>query len=347
MPLLATALAFFFALTITDISPQTISNSDDVVTIFASASGLQNTTQYLEVTMTKDGESTDYFGWTQNNSGEWYQYKTSFDPTYFFNFLPVSSTWSGQLSAKIDTSDSGFKGPGLYLLKLAKFITTSASYSNAVGLTVNITQPVSSPSETSPSPVIDWSVGNRYELGEIFGANVKLLNFDSESLYYLKLRGGLEENTMNKMQTENSLAYFADTENWSKFPLVKTNSQGDWNGEIRGQVGEDQVEGKYKIRVRAHKKDTGTSVDSAVKEAAFFRQIAASIKLPPDEEESFLLASESADILGTNSAEVATGSPGFPDVSPPGETQGGGTTLVVAGMISLGLSAVLLYNRRS
>src|SRR3989344_2214430 len=134
----------YAALNIFNISPSVINSPDDVVTIAASASGLQNSKQYLEVAFTKEGETASYFGLTKNLSEEWYQYKSS--PTtsdlnsYFYSFTPVGGTWSGQLMAKIDISDSGFKGAGNYIVKLNKFITSSGSFSNnSVTVAVNVT----------------------------------------------------------------------------------------------------------------------------------------------------------------------------------------------------------------
>lgn len=144
----------FAALTITGLSTDTINSSDDILIINASASGLQNGKQYLEVAFTKDGESTNnYFGLTLNSSNEWYQYKSSpliSDITsYFYNFTPVNGAWVGQIQTKVDISDSGFKGPGKYNVKLLKFITSSSTSTNSLSLNVNVLPP---PTDT-PTPV--------------------------------------------------------------------------------------------------------------------------------------------------------------------------------------------------
>lgn len=149
------------AFTIYDVSPSTINSSEDIITITASASGLQNVTQYVQVGLTKEGESpSDYFGFTKNSSEEWYLYKSS--PTtsdlssYFFNFIPSGGVWSGQILAKIDIDDSGFKGAGNYALKLFKYITSSPSYSDTFTIVVNVTPaPTSTPTPTptnTPTP---------------------------------------------------------------------------------------------------------------------------------------------------------------------------------------------------
>lgn len=132
------------AITILDISPSTINSADDIVTITATASALENKTQYLEVALRKTGES-NYFGLTKNGGNEWYSYKaapTQSDLTsYFYAFTPVNGAWSGQLQAKLDITESAFKGAGSYDVKLRKYISSSPTDSNIVTLTVNVTIP--------------------------------------------------------------------------------------------------------------------------------------------------------------------------------------------------------------
>ena len=153
----------FAALTITDASPVSISSPDDIITITATASALQNTTQYLQVGLTKEGESSNYFGFTKNQSEEWFKYKSS--PTtsdlnsYFYKFTPVGGVWFGQILAKVDVDDIGYKGAGNYTIKLIKYITSSPSYSsNSATITINIAftptpAPTNTPTPTSsPTP---------------------------------------------------------------------------------------------------------------------------------------------------------------------------------------------------
>jgi hypothetical protein len=148
--ILFSIITFFFlfsspvyaALTITNISPTTVNKIDDTITISASASGLQNSAQYLQVLLTKEGE-TNYFGLTKNLKDEWNQYKSSPSSSdlasYFFTFTPINGTWFGDIQAKVDAADSGYKGPGNYTVKLAKYITSSASFStNSMAIAVNI-----------------------------------------------------------------------------------------------------------------------------------------------------------------------------------------------------------------
>lgn len=133
-----------FALTINSVSSTSINSANDILTIEASASGLSNT-QYLQAAFTKEGEASNYFGFTKNLAGDWYKYKpspTSDDLTkYFYSFVPNSGTWSGQLQVKVDLDDSGYKGSGNYLLKLFK-PTSSSKSENSIKIAVSISKPV-------------------------------------------------------------------------------------------------------------------------------------------------------------------------------------------------------------
>lgn len=151
----------FAAISMTDISSTVINSQDDIVSLTATASGLSSSTQYLQVVFTKEGEATDYLGLTGNQQGEWYKYKSSPSLSedlqiYFYSFTPVGGAWIGTISAKLDTGDSGFKGQGNYIVKLAKYITSSSpTYStNQYTLTVNIIPtPTPTPVPTStPTP---------------------------------------------------------------------------------------------------------------------------------------------------------------------------------------------------
>ena len=261
------------ALTINDVSPTTINSADDVITITATASGLSSSTQYLQAAITRDGSASNYLGLTKNLSGEWYLYKSS--PTtadlsnYFYSFTPTGSTWSGQLQAKIDINDDGFLGPGNYILKLIKYISSSGSYSNnSIAITINVASPSSQTAispPTPPSPNITLSIGNSFVLGADFTSSVKLENFDPNQSYYLKMRAGTDENTLNKAQTKNGSAYLSDTESWNKFPQISTDGSGKWEGQLTGRIGEDKSPGSYKIRLRVRRSDNDTFYDSEIK----------------------------------------------------------------------------------
>ncbi len=163
----------YSAFTINNVAPTTIKSTEDIITVSASASGLQSSSQYLQVLWTKESEAVDYFGLTRNLTDEWFVYKssptTSDLATYFYSFVPLSGNWSGQLEAKIDPADSGFKGQGNYLIKLAKYITSSPSYSNSVPVAVNIS--LLSP---TPTPVVVSKAS--YKINEVKNSGGEVLS---------------------------------------------------------------------------------------------------------------------------------------------------------------------------
>ncbi len=150
----------FAAISITSVSPTVINSQEDIISLTATASGLSSSTQYLQVVFTKEGEATNYFGLTNNQQGEWYKYKSSPSlagdlQVYFYSFTPVGGAWTGTISAKLDTGDNGFKGIGNYIIKLAKYITSSSpTYSaNQYTVTVNIAIPTPTLTPT-PTPTL-------------------------------------------------------------------------------------------------------------------------------------------------------------------------------------------------
>lgn len=302
-------VTWFFALTINSITPQVINSPDDILIVEASASGLQSNTQYLQVAMTKDGETTDYLGLTKNQNGEWFQYKSS-PPvsdlsTYFYNFTPVGGTWSGQISFKVDTTDSGFKGPGNYILKLLKYITSTVSYSAnnflvAINIASNSGTTTNPPAQTSVlTPSLDWDIGKDLKIGESFNLNLKLQNFESQGEYFLKIRGGTDENKLTKTQTKNGGSFLSDNENWSGFPIIKVDSSGKWEGILCGMISEEKDPGKYKIRVRARKKDTESFFESDLKELNFSKAPEEIISIAPP-----VVATKSSEKIATKAAVI-------------------------------------------
>lgn len=143
------------AFLVTGAEPMSISSAEQVITITASASGLSGSVQRFQVVFTKENETANYFGFTENGSGSWIKYKSEPDLSEIFSFTPNSGSWSGQLRAKIDVSDSGYKGAGNYLLKLFKYVSSPSSHdtSNSVTIAVSFPNPTPTPSP-SPSPTL-------------------------------------------------------------------------------------------------------------------------------------------------------------------------------------------------
>ncbi len=145
------------AFSLTNISPVEISTPDQIITLEASASGLSEKTQYLQAAITKAGDNPNYFGFTQNNKGDFISYKSSPDfsefSQNFFEFTPTEGSWSGKLLAKIDPADSGFIGSGNYLVKIIRYITSSSgNSSNSLNLTISYSVPPPPP-EPEPPPL--------------------------------------------------------------------------------------------------------------------------------------------------------------------------------------------------
>ncbi len=144
------------AVNLTISEPQVVS---DVVTINVSISGLSsqscpNTICYLQGMFTSLGQ-TKYFGLTQNNSGQWYEYNGSPESSYiantFFSFTPVDDGWNGSLIVKNNPDDSDYDGPGDYNLKVKRYTGNSSSSTSEESniLTIQLTTVTLTP---TPSP---------------------------------------------------------------------------------------------------------------------------------------------------------------------------------------------------
>ena len=144
----------------------TLSNPQvsDQITIDITISGATNTNCpnsrcYLQGMLTAVDQNK-YFGFTQNNSGDWYEYISEPEPEYiqssFFSLQLTDGNWSGQLKIKNNPQDPDYQGPGNYLLKVKRYTGNSSSGSFAANdLNVTLTQASPSPSPTptpTPSP---------------------------------------------------------------------------------------------------------------------------------------------------------------------------------------------------
>ncbi len=136
--------------------------SENEVTIDVSLSGLTsssclNGSCYLQAAFTSP-TPIKYFGSTKNNNDQWYEYISSPTQSYmqstFFTFQPVSGTWSGQLTLKINAESPNYKGPGAYNIKAWRYSGNSNSYAgDPATLAVNVVGPTPTPTPTpSPSP---------------------------------------------------------------------------------------------------------------------------------------------------------------------------------------------------
>lgn len=338
------------AVTINGLSAAAINSAEEVIVVSASASGLSQTTHYLQAAFTKEGEATDYFGWTRNLSGSWYQYESSPSTAdlaaYFYGFAPLSGTWSGQLAVKVDTSDSGFKGAGNYILKLAKFITSGPSYSNSLPVTINFSSAnllVTAESDAATRrPAVSAVFPEKARLGEVFRVEVTLGGFDAGEDYYVKVRAGVEAGQWTKGQTKGAAGYLADNDSWEKFPVVRTDEEGRGKGEVRFRISEDKVEGEYHVVVRLRKKGTEATVDSDLRVMKVEGKVALETKVATGEVEAAIkkAAGVTADSPFRRDLVLATQSAGRNLVT---SVSGAGTpSLLATVMIFSGLSGFLI-----
>ncbi len=316
----------FAAFQIENISPTEVTSSDQELTLFVSASNLSSSTQYFQVAITKEGNS-NYFGYTQNNSGNWNKYASSPDLSSILSFTPVGGVWNGEIKARLDAGDSGFSGPGTYQVKLLKYITASGTSSNNFPINVTFQNQVeNSPiptqaqevvKEEKTNPTVQFSIPGNLKVGEEFEISYLLQNFESGS-YFVKARIGKDASHLTLGQTNNG-EWLTDTDSWSKFP--KTDS----GGKIKVRLSPQVESGDYKIRL-SFKKGDDSPIQSTDQTANFKENPnpqSASVKATPtkastgivlaaakvrDSKESTIEAEiakhyENIDLLGTKSAK--------------------------------------------
>ena len=97
---------------------------------------------------------TSYFGYTQDNSGNWSNASGS-NCTSFFKIAQTDlnqfGSWSGQLKFKLDTQSSYYNGPGEYLFKVGRYTSSCSSplWSSEVTIAVTGPTPTATPTPTS------------------------------------------------------------------------------------------------------------------------------------------------------------------------------------------------------
>ncbi len=93
-------------------------------------------------------DTTSYFGFTQNNGGEWVE--MSDDKTRYFAFsTDQEGSWSGKVKVKADFTSSNYQGDRQYQFKLGRYTSgsdTSADWSNPV--LVSLLGPTPTPTST-------------------------------------------------------------------------------------------------------------------------------------------------------------------------------------------------------
>jgi hypothetical protein len=134
----------------------------DYFTFDVNISGLEKSsckdkTCYLQGMFTSVSGSPKYFGLTFGQN-DWFPYTSSPEKDFIkSNFVPFDTnsegSWSGIVRLSVDKSDSDYKGPGQYLVKIKRYTgeSTSAATDDINQLTVELNEPTPSPAQT-PSP---------------------------------------------------------------------------------------------------------------------------------------------------------------------------------------------------
>jgi hypothetical protein len=112
---------------------------------------------YLRGVFYPSGSS--YFGYTQDNSGNWSNSPGGSCLTYFKiakTDLTPEGSWSGKLKFKPDINNSYYSGPGEYLFKVGRYTTSCGSpsiWSPEVTIAITGPSPTPTPAPTStPTP---------------------------------------------------------------------------------------------------------------------------------------------------------------------------------------------------
>lgn len=133
------------------LNKNSIDSSDQITIMVSLKNHTPNTIYYIKPSFYQSN-STNYFGLTSINS-EWI--KNSITATSQTIITTDSSgNWSGSLTTKPDTEDSGFKGSGEYLLKVGKYNDSGTGLTWSNNTTVNINHIEKTPeSKTDDSPI--------------------------------------------------------------------------------------------------------------------------------------------------------------------------------------------------
>ena len=138
-------------------APSQIGTSDEyTVDVTLSISVPDGTVYYLRGAFYKQGTS-NYCGYTWNGSN-WFNGPYTADWKQLLKITIVNHSWSGQVKAKIDSSDSGCNSSGAYQFRLERFNDTSSDgggtfndTQNEQTVTVIIPTPTPTPTDV-PTP---------------------------------------------------------------------------------------------------------------------------------------------------------------------------------------------------
>lgn len=129
----------------------------EIITLEVGISGT-DTPYYIQAIITQPGE-TSYFGYNENNNGDWFPIDATPDTTYivsnFYKTSPVGESWSGELKVKNDPTSANYKGPGEYNIKVRRYTGNSTSHTgDEVILSHSLITPTPTPIPSpTPTPI--------------------------------------------------------------------------------------------------------------------------------------------------------------------------------------------------
>lgn len=131
-------------------APSTIDQTQEMsVNVSLSCSGCSDS--YLRGVFYPSG--TNYFGFTQDNSGSWSNQSGS-NCTTFFKVAKEdlqSGNWSGAIKVKIDSDNSYYSGPGNYYFKVGRYTASCSSPTWSSEASIVVLGPSPTPTH-SPTP---------------------------------------------------------------------------------------------------------------------------------------------------------------------------------------------------
>jgi hypothetical protein len=137
--------------------------TNDEIEVEATIKGLSSSSCfenkcYLQGVLTASDQN-QYFGFTQNNQSNWYEYASSPEveliKSTFYSIEPKEGSWSGKLKIKNNPGDSDYKGPGTYSLQVRRYSGKSSSHageSNTLTVQLSYVLPTPTPVPTGGTP---------------------------------------------------------------------------------------------------------------------------------------------------------------------------------------------------
>ncbi len=95
------------------------------------------------------GDTTNYFGYTANNNGEWIN--SASDKSLYFHVSHEDfsdASWSGTLRFKLDPDSQYYSGPGEYHFKIGRYTSANSSATWANQVVISVTGPSPIPTQT-------------------------------------------------------------------------------------------------------------------------------------------------------------------------------------------------------